>query len=196
MKTEWCREQKSFFFFFFILISGNFFFSEVSSSTPLAQEPPIMFDSGASVSSASCCFYSVANCPLLHPPRWKKNPDCGTVVSAPPPASEHCQRNYISHASLWSDLRGFFFLLFFWRNRAELLSLCRRKFSLAVAVHWVARSGKCRCSDSVCLPDYLKVTLFQRANRRTSFCLGLYSLLCLPTNYTVIQWRRSIIWQW
>lgn len=73
---------------------------------------------------------------------------------------------------------GFFFLLFFWRSRGELLLLCRRKFSLAVAVHWVARSGKCRCSDSVCLPDYLKVTLFQRANRRTSFCFGLYSLLC------------------
>lgn len=50
---------------------------------------------------------------------------------------------------------------------------------MSVAVHRVPRSGGHRCSDSVCLPDYLKVTLLQRANRRTQICLGLSSLLGL-----------------
>lgn len=46
------------------------------------------------------------------------------------------------------------------------------KFSLSVVVHWVPHSVGLHCSDSVCLPDYLKVSLLHRASRIILCCSG------------------------
>lgn len=49
-------------------------------------------------------------------------------------------------------------------------------------------------SDSVCLPDYLKVSLLHRANRSTLFCPGPCALLytTVLTNYRVIVPSHSV----
>lgn len=160
-----------------------------------------LFDAGAIVLSGSCCFYWVANPPLLHPQRWKLDPVCGNVVSKPlskktPIIIALCE-NYISHASLWSELRGFllFFFIFLVEEQRQTVVTKKdvNKLSLSVVVHWVPHSVGLHCSDSVCLHDYWKVSLLHGANRITLFCSGIASSLYtnLHTNYTVIVSRYS-----
>lgn len=61
------------------------------------------------------------------------------------------------------------------------------KLSLSVVVHWVPHSVELHCSDSVCLPDYLKVSLLQRANRITLLCSVPLFLCSTPTRSQIIR---------
>lgn len=99
---------------------------------------------------------------------------------------------------LWSELRGSLLFLFFGEEQRKH-SDWERMWGNSVCQCWVPRSAGLHCRDSVCLPDYLKVSLLHRANRITSFSFGSCSLLYLNslTNYTVIVLRHSIrLWHW
>lgn len=61
--------------------------------------------------------------------------------------------------------------MFFWRNGGELLLLCRRKIQFGSGG---PLRGSCYCSDSVCLPDYLKVTFISKSQQKDFILFGSF----------------------
>lgn len=124
---ERCQRHWTFEQYEFSSFGRELYLSVFLTLTPLLTRSlacsRFLFDAGAIVLSGSCCFYWVANPPLLHPQRWKPNPGCGNVVSKPlskktPIIIALCE-NYISHACLWSEPRGFLSDFFGRRTEAD-----------------------------------------------------------------------------
>lgn len=142
-----------------------------------------MFDSGVIVSSSSGCFFSLSGkLSALASPDMKEESRLWHCSRC----SNPCIIRALSEKLHFPRLplirpEGPLFLFFpvvFLEEQGRAFVAVREEIQFGSGGSLSGSSGKCRRSDSVCLPDYLKVTLFQRANRRTLFSLGLYSLLC------------------
>lgn len=101
--------------------------------------------------------------------------------------SHNTKKNYISHAPLWFWWRPWKVLLS--RGSGEVLVKEQTLFAehdvnkLSVVVLWVPHCVGLHCSDSLCLHDYWKVTILQRADRITLFRTSFFTLQQLDSKW-------------
>lgn len=120
----------------------------------------------------SCFFFFFTAWQTLLFCAWKAQ-SVGNAVTA-------LKNNYITHAPLWS--KPWKVLLSRGWGEGEFLVKEQTQFAendvnkLSVVVLWVPHSVGLHCSDSLCLHDYRKVTILQRADRIALFRTSFFTL--------------------